>query len=134
MLFKISTVHTPPPLDLVPIPTPLTELDSSQIPSWTNGKVETHAWVETHTSTLVAESDVHKPNNNKSDDGWDAIPFDDWNIPEPSKPPSLPLIPPPCRPKPSYSKLTNPGHALLHWSFCRSYDCPYHQGHQSWYC
>jgi hypothetical protein len=119
-------------ITFVPIPAPFTEQDSSQIPSWTNGKVETDAWVETH--ALVAESDVHKLTNDKSDDGWDAFPINNWNIPEPSKPPSPPSTPPPHRPKPSYSKPTDPGHALLHWSFCRSYDCPYHRGHQSWYC
>jgi len=47
------------------------------------------------TCVLVAESNIHKPDNNKSDDGWDAIPINDWNIPEPSKPPSTPSTPPP---------------------------------------
>jgi len=121
--FHHSHPSAPRPADFnslifIPIPAPFTELDLSQIPSWTNGKVETDAWVETH--ALVAESDVHKSN-----DGWDTISIDNWNIPEPSKPPSPPSTPP-CRPKPSYSKLTDPGHALLHWSFCQSYDCPYH--------
>jgi hypothetical protein len=96
--FHHSHPSTPRPADFksltfVPIPKPLTEPDSSQTPLWTNGKVETDAWVET--CALVAESDVHKSDDNKSDDGWDAIPIDDWNIPEPYKPPSTPSTPPP---------------------------------------
>ena len=126
-------------LTFVPIPKPLTEPDLHQTTSWMNGKVETDTWADIRTQ--VAESEVHESKDDKSDDGWGAIPIDNWDtpLPEPSKPRKPSSPPPPDdedkpKPKRTFSKPTDPGHASLHWSFCRSHDCPYHRGNQSWYC
>jgi hypothetical protein len=118
-----------------------TEPDPHQTSTWTNGKVETDPWIDIRTN--IAETEVHEPEDNKSDDGWGAIPIDNWDtpLPEPSKTSktSSPFPTPPDdedkpKPKPSFSKPSDPGHATMHWSFCRSYDCPYHTGNQSWHC
>jgi len=81
-------------LTFVPIPEPLTEPDLHQTTSWTNGKVETDTWADIRTQ--VAESEVHESKDDKSDDGWGAIPIDNWDtpLPEPSKP-RKPSSPPP---------------------------------------
>jgi len=79
--------------------------------SWTNGKVETDTWVDIRTQ--IADSEVHKPKDDKSDDGWGIIPINNWDtpLPEPSKP-QKPLSPPPPddepRPKRTFSNLPIP--------------------------
>ena len=58
-------------------------------------------------------------------DGWEAIPIETWELPDPKMP--KPLTPPPP------TRTEEQEHAIKHWSFCRNPDCKYHRGNQSYY-
>src|ERR1700720_3379070 len=80
------------------------------------------------------EGTSHHRNQKGDDDGWGPIATESWadsilkrnnEFPEKSKPTEKPLV--------AFSRPTDKGHTLMHWSFCRDYNCQYHRGEQSWY-
>ena len=91
---------------------------------------------EKELNSVGSQGDITPPEPEKeNDDGWGPIVKETWadsilkrddEHPEESGPPRKPLG--------AFSKPTDEGHALMHWSFCRSYNCPYHRGEQSWHC
>ena len=103
--------------------------------AWTRGKVSPEP-SEKELDNVGGRGDVTPPEPKKEDDdGWGPIVRETWTDsiikrndehPEESEPPKKPLR--------AFSKPTDEGHALMHWSFCRSYNCPYHRGEQSWHC
>src|ERR1700676_3308067 len=119
MLFKISIVYILQPLDLsISSPSP-------SYPSLNHSRNQTsikQRLGQMEKSRLthgfqIAESEVHESKDDKSDDGWGAIPIDNWDtpLPEPSKPQKPSSPPPPddedkLKPKRTFSKPTDPGH------------------------
>ena len=123
-----------------------------QTSHWMEGKVQPDAWnpiqlvianssTETPISNHLESVRQASPSSNRSwhqtsngdwnvevtDDGWGPIEQNPaWDEPKTS-------APPPRKPLSAYSKPEDPGHALMHWSFCRTHNCPYHRGECSWY-
>jgi hypothetical protein len=124
-----------------------TEPPPNNIPSWNEGKIQPDAWEairsviadspshdDPHTSWIATPIDDWNGADIPCDDGWttfDTHASTHWDKPKKSSEPSNP--PPPRRPPHSFSKPTDDGHSSMHWSFYRTYDCPYHRGENSWY-
>src|ERR1700676_2273509 len=123
------------------MPKPLMEPDPHQVSSWIMEKSRpTHGltfkpkslnakYTNPKTTTLMMDGELSllttgilhylNPLDHETSRHHHPLSLDDEDKPEPKR---------------SFSKPTDPSHALIHWSFCRSYDCPYHRGHQSWHC
>ena len=122
-------------------PMPKTRKNITTVPPWNDGKLNVDEWslsictipnIPSRTSTPTQEV-VHTPSppfplteNDENETIWSAIPIEDWNIPDPNRPPSPPKPPPRGR------NPVKQEHASMHWSFCKLDNCRFHRGENSW--